>query len=221
MNLRSILTVLCATLGTAIYSFTWNSVTVALPHMQGAFSATTDQITWVMIAFVIGSAMTTAAVGWFSARFGRKRVFLGAIAGYTATLVGCGLAATLEEAVAWRFLQGTFGAALIPVGQAIAVNAFPKDRHGQATSLWALGFVSANVVAPTAVDTAFIRGGTGRGGDDSNESHIDVEAYEKTVPLGRIAVPDDVVGPILFLLGDASRYMTGQVLHISGGAIAP
>lgn len=145
---RGILIVLCSTLGTAAYSFTWNSVGVALPHMKGAFSATTDQITWVMIAFVIGSAMTTASVGWFAAHFGRKRVYLVAVLGYTATLVGCGAATSLGEEVGWRFVQGIFGAVLIPVGQTIAVSAFPPERYSQASALWALGFVSANVIAP-------------------------------------------------------------------------
>ncbi len=149
ITLRSVLIVLCSTLGTAAYAFTWNSVGVAMPHMQGAFSATTDQITWVMIAFVIGSSTTTATVGWFAARFGRKNVFLWAVACYTATLLTCAFSTSLEEIVGWRFLQGAFGAALIPVGQSIAVNAFPRDRHGQATSLWALGFVTANVISPT------------------------------------------------------------------------
>ena len=145
---RGILIVLCSTMGTAAYSFTWNSVGVALPHMQGAFSATTDQITWVMIAFVIGSAITTASVGWFAARFGRKRVYLIAVLGYTATLIGCGTATTLGEAVGWRFVQGIFGAVLIPVGQLIAVSAFPPERYTQASALWAMGFVTANVIAP-------------------------------------------------------------------------
>ena len=149
VDLRCILITLCATLGSAIYSFTWNSVTVALPHMKGAFSATTDQIAWVMIAFVIGSALMTASIGWFSDRYGRRRMFLLSIAGYAVTLLGCGLSTTLAEMVAWRFVQGAFGAGLIPLGQAIAVNAFPPDRHSQATSLWALGFVSSNVISPT------------------------------------------------------------------------
>ncbi len=145
---RQIFTVLCATFATAVYAFTWNSVTVALPHMQGRFSATTDQIAWVMIAFIIGSAATTASIGWVSDRFGRRPVFLWAIVGYSLTLAGCGAATTLEEEVAWRFAQGVFGAALLPLGQIIAVNAFPAERYVQATALWALGFVSANVFAP-------------------------------------------------------------------------
>ena len=150
---RALLIVFCSSLGTATYAFTWNSVGVALPYMQGAFSATTDQVTWVMIAFVIGSAVTTASAGWLVGRFGRKRIFLAATAGYSVTLLGCALATSLEQEVLWRFLQGGFGAALIPVGQAIAVNAFPPERHGQATSLWALGFVTANVIAPTIAGT--------------------------------------------------------------------
>ena len=116
--------------------------------MQGRFSATTDQIAWVMIAFIIGSAAMTASIGWVSDRFGRRPVFLGAIVGYTITLAGCGAATTLEQEVVWRVAQGVFGAALLPLGQVIAVNAFPKERYVQATSLWALGFVSANVFAP-------------------------------------------------------------------------
>lgn len=145
---RAISIVLCSTLGTATYAFTWNSVTVALPHMQGTFSATTDQIAWVMISFIIGSSMMTTSVGWFSARFGRRTIYLWTVATYTVTLFGCGFSTTLEEEVLWRLLQGFSGAALIPLGQLIAVNAFPKERYSQATSLWAMGFVFAGVIAP-------------------------------------------------------------------------
>ena len=77
----------------------------------------------------------------------------------------------------------------------------------------------ANVVAPGAVDTAFLRGGTGRSGEDRQP--IDTTAYGAMVPLKRIAEPDDIVGPILFLLGSASRYMTGQTLWVNGGAYMP
>ncbi len=146
---RRMLVTLCATCGTGLYAFTWNSVTVALPRMQGTFSATTDQIAWMVIAFIIGSVTMTACIGWLADRFGRRRMYLIAIAGFTVTLLGCGLSTTIEQAVSWRFLQGVFGAALIPIGQLIAVSVWPRERHGQATSLWALGFVSANVIAPS------------------------------------------------------------------------
>ena len=148
VTLRQMLIVLNVTLATGVYAFTWNSVTVAMPQMQGAFSATIDQVAWVMIAFVIGSAAMTASVGFFSDRFGRKEVFLASTVGFLITLLGCAVSTTLTEMVIWRFLQGLCGSGLMPLGQIIAVNAFPKDRYGQATALWALGFVTANVVSP-------------------------------------------------------------------------
>lgn len=80
--------------------------------------------------------------------------------------------------------------------------------------------VRCNLVAPGAVDTAFLRGGTGRS-DEAGQATIDVAAYSSMMPLKRIAEPDDIVGPILFLLGRGSRYMTGQSLWVNGGAYMP
>ena len=80
--------------------------------------------------------------------------------------------------------------------------------------------IRSNAVAPSAVRTEFITGGTGRSAYP-DAPLLDLEAYGKALPLGRIAEPDDVVGPILFLLGPGSRYMTGQVLHVNGGLFQP
>ncbi len=91
------LVVVSAIIGTIVFEFTWTIAGVALPHMQGAFSATTDQIAWVMTAFVMGSSVAIATVGWFSVRFGRKRVFALSIAGFTLTLVMCATSNTLLE----------------------------------------------------------------------------------------------------------------------------
>ena len=139
---------LCGTVGTWSYSFIWNSVGVALPDMKGSFAATNDQITWVMIAFVVGGAIMTASIGYLSAKLGRKRLFLLGLGGFTLSLLGCGAATTLEVQVFWRFVQGLSGAPLIALGQLLVVNAFPREKYTQATALWALGFVSGNVVAP-------------------------------------------------------------------------
>ncbi len=138
----------CGTAGTWSYSFTWNSVGVALPDMKGTFAATNDQIAWVMIGFVVGGAAMTACIGWLSAQIGRKQLFMLGLGGYTISLVGCGAAQSLEAEVFWRFIQGLSGAPLLSLGQLIVVNAFPPDRYTQATSFWALGFVTGNVVAP-------------------------------------------------------------------------
>ena len=146
---RALATVLCVSVGTWTYGFTWNSVGVALPHMQGSFSATTDQITWVMVAFIIGSASMTASIGWLSSRFGRRQIYLMALGLFATSLIGSGFATSLFEASAWRFIQGFSAAPMLPLGQVIAVNAFPKSRYSQAISFWAIGFVTGNVVGPT------------------------------------------------------------------------
>lgn len=80
--------------------------------------------------------------------------------------------------------------------------------------------IRVNAVAPSAVRTEFVTGGTGRSAYP-DAPLLDLDAYGKALPLGRIAEPDDVVGPILFLLGPGSRYMTGQVLHVNGGLFQP
>ncbi len=80
--------------------------------------------------------------------------------------------------------------------------------------------IRINAVAPGAVDTAFLRGGTGRS-DETQEPRLNLDAYAASVPLQRIATPDDIVGPILFLLGPASSYLTGQTLHVNGGLVMP
>lgn len=78
--------------------------------------------------------------------------------------------------------------------------------------------VRVNAVAPGAVETPFLTGGTGR---EQRATNFDREAYLRTVPLARMASPDDVVGPILFLLGPTASYLTGQTLHVNGGLLMP
>lgn len=80
--------------------------------------------------------------------------------------------------------------------------------------------VRVNAIGPAAVDTAFLRGGTGRS-DEKRTPGLDMTAYAAAIPLKRIATVEDIVGPILFLLSADSRYMTGQVLWVNGGAYMP
>jgi NAD(P)-dependent dehydrogenase (short-subunit alcohol dehydrogenase family) len=80
--------------------------------------------------------------------------------------------------------------------------------------------VRANSVAPGPVDTAFLRGGTGRSGEDKALT-INVDVFNSLIPLRRIAVPDDIAGPVMFLLGPHSGYMTGQTLWVNGGSYMP
>jgi DHA2 family multidrug resistance protein len=122
---------------------------VALPHMQGSFSATLDEIAWVLTSYIIAAAIMTPPTGWLAARFGRKRLFLVSVAGFTAASVLCGIAGSLGQMVAFRLLQGAFGAALVPLSQAVLLDSYPRSKHGQAMAIWGLGVMVGPILGPT------------------------------------------------------------------------
>src|SRR6187402_1243153 len=100
---------------------------VALPHMQGSMSATQDQISWVLTSYIVASAIFLPMTGYISDRFGRKRLFLWSVVGFTLASMLCGAAQNLPQIVAFRLLQGIFGAALVPLSQAILLDTYPKE----------------------------------------------------------------------------------------------
>ena len=130
----------------AVYEINMTNATVVLPHLQGSFSATYDQVSWVVTAFIVGMTMGFAAAGWCSDRFGRKQFFIFCLAGYTIASGFCGASTTLYEEIAWRFLQGFIGAPMMPITQAICLDSFPRRQHGLANAIWGFGIM----VGPTA-----------------------------------------------------------------------
>jgi DHA2 family multidrug resistance protein len=122
---------------------------VALPHMQGSLGASRDQITWVLTSYVIAAAILTAPVGWFAARFGRKPFFITTLIGFTVTSMLCGVAQNLPQEVAFRFLQGCFGAALVPLSQAVMLDLYPVESRGTAMAIWATGVMIGPILGPT------------------------------------------------------------------------
>ncbi|MEO6378725.1 MAG: DHA2 family efflux MFS transporter permease subunit, partial [Caulobacteraceae bacterium] len=121
---------------------------VALPHMQGSVSASADQITWVLTSYIVAAAIFTPLTGWVTGRFGRKTVFMTAIAGFTLASALCGVANSLIELVLFRLLQGAFGAMLLPLSQAVLLDINPKERHGQAMAVWGMGAMLGPIMGP-------------------------------------------------------------------------
>ena len=132
-----------------LYSIDWTIAAVALPHMQGTFSATQDQVAWVITSYIVASAIMIPTSGWMADRFGRKRVFVGAVASFTAASVLCGAANTLTVEVFARILQGMSGAFLIPLSLAIILDTFPEEQHAKAMAYWGIGSVCGAVFGPT------------------------------------------------------------------------
>ncbi|MGH7033242.1 MAG: DHA2 family efflux MFS transporter permease subunit [Stellaceae bacterium] len=122
---------------------------VALPYMQGGLAASQDQIAWVLTSYIVAAAIMTPMTGWLVARFGRKRIFLCSVAGFTLASLLCGAAGSLAEIVLFRILQGVFGAALVPLSQAVLLDINPPERHASAMAIWGTGIMSAPILGPT------------------------------------------------------------------------
>src|SRR5690242_17765122 len=122
---------------------------VALPHMQGSLGATQDQISWVLTSYIVAAAIMTPPTGFLEGRFGRKRLFLLSIAGFTVASMLCGAATSLEEIVLFRMLQGVFGAALVPLSQTVLLDTYPHEQHGQAMAIWGMGIMVGPILGPT------------------------------------------------------------------------
>ena len=145
---RGLITV-CAMIATLMQALDSTIANVALPYMQGSLSATSDQITWVLTSYIVAAAIMTAPVGWLSARFGRKNLFLMCLIGFTAASMLCGVAQSLGQIVLFRLLQGMFGAALVPLSQATMLDIYPPEQRGSAMALWGMGVMVGPILGPT------------------------------------------------------------------------
>ncbi len=122
---------------------------VALPHMQASLSASQEQIVWVLTSYLVAAAIATPLSGWLAGRFGRKNVMVASVFGFTVASALCGTANDLQTIVFARILQGSCGAALIPLSQAILLDINPPENHPKAMSLYALGSMAGPIVGPT------------------------------------------------------------------------
>jgi len=121
---------------------------VALPHIQGSLSATQEQMSWVLTSYIVSVAIMMPLSGWLAGQFGRRKIFMISIVGFTLSSVLCGVAQTLPQMVAFRILQGLSGAALIPMSQAILLDNNPPERHGRAMAMWAMGITIGPIAGP-------------------------------------------------------------------------
>ena len=145
---RGIVTI-CSMIATLMQALDNTIANVALPYMQGSLSTTLDQITWVLTSYVVAAAIMTAPVGWLAARFGRKNLFLACVGGFTVASMLCGIADSLAQMVAFRLLQGMFGAALVPLSQATMLDLYPIQQRGSAMAWWGMGVMVGPILGPT------------------------------------------------------------------------
>jgi DHA2 family multidrug resistance protein len=123
-------------------------VNVSLPHIAGSLSATVDEATWALTAYLVANAVILPMTGWLANHFGRKRILMAAVIGFTSASALCGLSTTLPMLIFFRILQGATGGALQPLSQAVMLEAFPPQDRGKAMGFWGLGIVVAPMLGP-------------------------------------------------------------------------
>jgi DHA2 family multidrug resistance protein len=135
-------------LGTFMEVLDTTVVNVSLPHIAGSLGATVDEATWVLTSYLVANAIILPMTGWLANRFGRKRILMISIGGFTIASVMCGLAPNLPILLLFRVLQGATGGGLQPLSQAIMLEAFPASKRGKAMAFWGLGIVVAPMLGP-------------------------------------------------------------------------
>lgn len=122
---------------------------VALPHIAGNLSASTDESTWVLTSYLVSNAVVLPATGWLSRAFGRKGFLIACIAIFTLASTLCGAAPSLSLLILARMIQGAGGGALQPISQAVLLESFPPAQRGMAMAVFGMGVVVAPIVGPT------------------------------------------------------------------------
>src|SRR5450755_4205955 len=148
-GLRRNMVTICAMTATIMQALDTTIANVALPYMQGTLSASQDQINWVLTSYIVAAAIMTAPVGWIANRFGRKRTFIVCSAGFTVASVLCGLAQDINQMVLFRLLQGVFGAALVPLSQAVMLDSYSLQERAKAMSIWGMGVMMGPIMGPS------------------------------------------------------------------------
>ena len=139
---------LCVILAVIMQALDTTIANVALPYMQGSVSASADQINWVLTSYIVAAAIMTPPSGFLANRFGRKRILMVAVVGFVIASVLCGLAQSLVQIVAFRLLQGFFGAALVPLGQSVLLDIYTVEERGSAMAVFGVSVMVGPVLGP-------------------------------------------------------------------------
>src|SRR6201981_3240627 len=143
------LVALAVMLGATLEVLDTSIVNVSLPHMQGSFSASVDEITWVLTSYIVANGIMIPWTPWISPRLGRKRYFISSVVLFVIASGACGAAQSLAQMVIFRVIQGAAGAAMIPSSQAILMETFPPEEQQLAMAVWGMGLMVAPIAGPS------------------------------------------------------------------------
>lgn len=147
-RLKSLIT-LTVMLVTILEVLDMTIVNVALPPMMGSLSANSEEITWVLTAYIVSAAIFMPLTGLLIKRIGQKTLLMINIIGFCLSSMLCGFASSLTQMVVFRIMQGLFGASLVPLSQYILRNIYQRHEQGKAMAIWGMGVMVAPVLGPT------------------------------------------------------------------------
>ncbi|MEM9030427.1 MAG: MFS transporter, partial [Pseudomonadota bacterium] len=136
-------------LGTTIYASSILIASALLPKMQGALAATQDEVSWTMTFNIVATAVATPMTGWLADRFGRRNVMVWCAAIFAIATLFCGLSTSLWEMIGWRIIQGAAGAPLVPLGQTILMDAYPRRQHNMIIAIYGMANMIGPILGPT------------------------------------------------------------------------
>jgi MFS transporter, DHA2 family, multidrug resistance protein len=142
---QRVLVLLTIVLSCTIYAGSVLISSALLPQLQGALSATQDEVSWVMTFNIVATAVATPATGWLADRFGPRPTMTWSALLFAVSTFMCGASNSLEELVLWRIVQGAAGAPLVPLGQTILLDSFPRRQHSTVISIFGM----ANMIGPS------------------------------------------------------------------------
>src|ERR1700752_1485997 len=117
--------------GTFMEVLDTTAVNGSLPHIAATMSATIDEATWVLTSYLVANAIILPMTGWLAATFGRKRLLMMSVTGFTISSFLWGFPPTLGSLFAFQPLRGPRGGALQPLSQAVLLESFEPHERGK------------------------------------------------------------------------------------------
>ena len=139
------LIILTIVLSTTIYAGSVLISSALLPQLQGALSATQDEVSWVMTFNIVATAVATPATGWLASRLGPRATMIWAALVFAVATFMCGASNSLDELIFWRIVQGAAGAPLVPLGQTILLDSSPRSQQAAVMSIFGM----SNMIGPS------------------------------------------------------------------------
>jgi DHA2 family multidrug resistance protein len=140
---RRLLIVLGIMLASLLGRIDGTIVNVALPTIQGNIGASFDEATWIIIGYLMANVVVIPLTPWLAIRFGRRQMFVTAIAGFTIMSFLCATAANVQELILFRVLQGTFAGGIDATSNTVLTSTFPHSKIGLAQSIFSLSAACA------------------------------------------------------------------------------